>query len=95
MRLQVLCITATMRATADQVVEIVSRLAGYATETALAYGGPSFDGHDAARAWPQAPSISVRQWKGRSGGLNTCPRRRKGGANSSTLTNKPHQDVLA
>lgn len=48
MSVKVLCITATQRATADQVVEIVTALTEYPTGTALAYGGPGFDRHESA-----------------------------------------------
>ena len=47
MSTRVLCITATLRTTADQVAETITRLAERPAATALAYGGPGFDQHDA------------------------------------------------
>ena len=48
MNTRVLCITATQRGTADQVVEIILRLADHPTSTMLAYGGPGFERHEQA-----------------------------------------------
>lgn len=48
MSTKVLCITATLPTTADQVVEIITALADHPTETVLAYGGPAFSRYDAA-----------------------------------------------
>jgi DNA-binding transcriptional MerR regulator len=50
MGIRVLCITATLRATADQVVALIMALTEHPTEAVLAYGGPGFDRYDAAHA---------------------------------------------
>ncbi len=44
MGLRVLCITATQPDTADRVVDVIEILASHPVETALAYGGPGFEG---------------------------------------------------
>jgi DNA-binding transcriptional MerR regulator len=47
---RVLCITATLRETADQVVAMIMALAEHPTEAVLAYGGPGFYQYDVAHA---------------------------------------------